>query len=132
MFRKRTSRLGNVFLVKIFFIYKNSLLISTNYEIDDKLSIIDCAVTHNSLKFLRHLWIIQNQYQNLSKKTKSSISVKESILTQNKKIKSTRRSLLIPNAKHSNSDNFKATIKLIDLSYLIKSFADSRRQSSIK
>lgn len=110
------------------------MLISINYDIDEKLSIIDCAVSHNSLKFLKHLWLVQNQFYSYSKKSKSNISLKESHLIQNKKLKTPkRRSLLnLNNSKNSNSDNFKFAIKLIDLTYLIKSFAESRRQSSIK
>jgi hypothetical protein len=96
--------------------------------------IIDCAVSHNSLKFLRHLWIVQNQIQNFSRKTKINISETDSNVNKNKKIKTAkRRSLLSLNlSKNTNSDNFKGGFKLIDLTYLIKNFADSRRQSSIK
>lgn len=106
---------------------------STNYDIDEKKSIIEIAVHQNSLKFLRHLWNIQNQYYSFSKKTKNSIFLNDNNNNNAKKGKFRRKSLLNLNAgKNSNSDNYKTGVKLFELSDIINSFAESRRQQSIK
>jgi hypothetical protein len=99
---------------------------SIDYDLKDKQSIIDCAIETNSMKFLRHLWIIQNQKKNTNKKLiKSSLSSKEintSFLFKKK------RSLI--NYESIRDSNKK--IEFFDLSDIITMLKNLRRNNSIR
>jgi hypothetical protein len=99
---------------------------SIDYEIKDKQSIIDSAIENNSLKFLRHLWIIQNQkYSNrkLVRNTISSKDINNSILSKKKRsfIKYDRSKIIT-----------KKKIEFFNLSEILTMLKYLRRDNSIR
>ncbi len=87
------------------------------------------ATQTNSLKFLNHLWNVQNIYLNSPKKiSKTTISIKEN------KYKSTviKKSILFPEDGNLNSNNIKTRLKLIDLIKLLYKLKEFKYFNSIR
>ena len=99
-------------------------MISSNYEVKNK-DYIDVSIRKNSMKFLNHLWNVQNDNFLSTKKIKNNTQIK---LNKNQ----TKRKSLLNYDKFSNSSNTKHTKKLIDLIELLTCLNQKKSHNSIR
>lgn len=100
------------------------MLISSNYEIKNK-DCIEVSIRKNSMKFLNHLWNVQNDNFLSTKKIKNNSHIK---LNKNQ----SKRKSLLNYDKFDNSINTKHSIKLIDLIELLTCLNQKKIHNSIR
>jgi len=102
---------------------------SSNYELNDKDKIVELATGKNSLKFLNHLWNVQNSYCSAYKKNqKASIPFKENHTKSSIK----KLSLLFSDGEVYNPSLSKNGLKLIDIIKLLNKLREHRFYNSIR
>lgn len=102
---------------------------SSNYELSEKDNVVDLAIQKNSLKFLNHLWNVQNSYVNVSRKNQKNFN---SMKEHKTNLLFKRKSLLFFSEGETNSSIPKIGIKLIDLIKLLYKLKEHRYYKSIR
>lgn len=102
---------------------------SSNYQLSDKENILDLAIEKNSLKFLNHLWNVQNSYLNGSRKAQKN----QNAIKENKAANfSHKKKSLLFSDNENNSSILKNGIKLIDLIKLLYKLKEQKYFKSIR